>query len=144
MDKKWHPISDHSCNYLSMAWSHYIPTGNMANNATRQQFFNRFEAMRIFPLPHKQLEAHWCVINTVAPNALVLKHWAISMISILSADKTFVILYQFHKNILFTGDDIETKTICWKKWHSYLGVDNITDDKLKFYNSNSCVSKLSK
>ena len=35
-----------------------------------------------FPLTHKQLEMNVCIINTVATDALVLKHQAISINSV--------------------------------------------------------------
>ena len=44
-------------------------------------------------LTHKQLEMHRCILSTIATDALVLKHQAIS---IHSADKIFIVLGQFH------------------------------------------------
>ena len=45
----------------------------------------------------KHREMHGCVVSTVATDALVLKHQAIS---IHNADLTFIILGQFHITIL--------------------------------------------
>ena len=44
----------------------------------------------------KHRETHGCVVSTVATDALVLKHQAIS---IHNADKTFIVLDQFHIKI---------------------------------------------
>ena len=52
----------------------------------------------------KHRETHGCVVSTVATDALVLKHQAIS---IHNADKTFIVLDQFHiKNITLMLDNI--------------------------------------
>ena len=48
-------------------------------------------------LIHKQLEMHGCVLSTVATDALVLKHQAIS---IHIADEILILLDQFHAKIL--------------------------------------------
>ena len=45
----------------------------------------------------KQLEMHGCILSTLATDALVLKHQAIS---IHSADKIFIVLDHFHAKIL--------------------------------------------
>ena len=44
----------------------------------------------------KQLETHGCILSIVATDALVLKHQAIS---ILSAEKRFIVLDQFQTTI---------------------------------------------
>ena len=44
-------------------------------------------------LTPKHQETHGCIVITVATDALVLKHQAIS---IHNADKTFIVLDQFH------------------------------------------------
>ena len=41
----------------------------------------------------KHQEMYGCIVSTVAPDALVLKHQAIS---ILNADQTFIVFEQFH------------------------------------------------
>ena len=51
--------------------------------------------MKNLTLKHREM--HGCVVSTVATDALVLKHQAIS---ILSPDLTFNLLDQFHKKIL--------------------------------------------
>ena len=48
-------------------------------------------------LTHKWLETHGCVFSTVATDALVLKHQAIST---HSADWTIIVLHKFHTEIL--------------------------------------------
>ena len=72
-------------------------------------------------LLHKQLEMHGCIISTVATDALVLKHQAIS---IHGADGVSVALDQLHKNIWYLhfrfhfmglANKPETKTTLWKK-----------------------------
>ena len=45
----------------------------------------------------KHYEMHGCIVSTVATDALVLKHQAIS---ILSTDQIFNLLDQFHMKIL--------------------------------------------
>ena len=50
-----------------------------------------------FTLIHKQLETHWCPLNTVATDVLALKH---QDISIQNADNIFIVLVQFHTEIL--------------------------------------------
>ena len=47
-------------------------------------------------LTHNQLETHGCILGTVAADALVLKHQAIS---IYSADKISIVLDQFRVEI---------------------------------------------
>ena len=47
----------------------------------------------ILLLTHKQLETHVCVLSTMATDALVLKHRAIS---IHNPDGIFIVLDQFH------------------------------------------------
>ena len=51
----------------------------------------------IFNLTHKQLETHGRVLSSMATDALVLKHQAISL---YNADYTFIALSQFHTEIL--------------------------------------------
>ena len=51
----------------------------------------------LIQLTPKHRETHGCVVSTVATDALVLKHQAIS---ILSTDLTFNLLDQFHMEIL--------------------------------------------
>ena len=51
----------------------------------------------IFILTCNQLETQWCVISTVAADALELNHQAIS---IHSAEQGIVVLDQFHTEIL--------------------------------------------
>ena len=48
-------------------------------------------------LTHKQLETHACVLNTVATDALVLKHQVICIHSVDNINCTD----QFHTNILY-------------------------------------------
>ena len=50
-----------------------------------------------FPFTLKHQEKHGCAVSTVATDALVLKH---KVISILNADKTFIVLDQFHLKML--------------------------------------------
>ena len=57
--------------------------------------FNRssFNGVFMLHLTLKHRETHGCVVSTVATDALVLKHQAIS---IHNADYTFIVLDQFH------------------------------------------------
>ena len=48
-------------------------------------------------LTHMQLEMPGYVLSTLAADAFMLKHWAIS---IQSADKILIVLDQFHTKIL--------------------------------------------
>ena len=48
-------------------------------------------------LTFKQLEMNGCLISTIATDALVLKHWAIS---IHGVGYILIVLDQFHKEIL--------------------------------------------
>ena len=64
----------------------------------------------------KHLETHGCVVSTVATDALVLKHQAISF---LITDKTFNLLDQFHMKILhFCWTTFGNKITYWTKWPS--------------------------
>ena len=68
----------------------------------------------------KHCETHRCVVSTVATDALVLKHQAIS---ILSTDSTFNLLDQFQMKILdFCWTTFRNKITYWKKWPSRLRV----------------------
>ena len=63
---------------------------------------------------HKYLERHGSVISTVATDALVLKHQAIST---HNTDQASIVLNQFHTNALplqWTAPQI--KFTFWKKW----------------------------
>ena len=62
-------------------------------------------------LTHKQQETHGCILSTVATDALVLKHQAIS---IHNADWIAIVLDQFHT----------------KKYHSYK--EQILENKIPF------------
>ena len=65
-------------------------------------------------LTHKQLETHGCVFSSVAADALVLKHQAIS---IHSADLMFIVLWQFHTEILqLWGISLRNIILSWKKY----------------------------
>ena len=58
----------------------------------------------VWSLTLKHRETHGCIVSTAATDALVLKH---QVISILNADKTFIVLDQFHiKNITLMLDNI--------------------------------------
>ena len=58
---------------------------------------NKIWRNSISMLTHKQLETHGCILSTVATDALVLKHQAIS---IHSVDQIFITLDQFNTEIL--------------------------------------------
>ena len=60
---------------------------------------NVYTQFYMITLTHKRLETHGCIIITVATDALVLKHQAIS---IHSVDKTFIVLEWFHKKIFYS------------------------------------------
>ena len=67
----------------------------------------------------KHQETHGCAVSTVATDALVLKHQAIS---IHNADWTFIVLDYFHVKIShLLGTTLQKKTFL-KKWSSRLGV----------------------
>ena len=71
-------------------------------------------------LTPKHRETHGCVVSTVATDALVLKHQAIS---IHNADETFMVLDQFHIKILhLCCTRLENKITFWKRWPSRLRV----------------------
>ena len=53
--------------------------------------------VQFYKLTPKHRETHGCVVSTVATDALVLKHQAIS---IHNADKTLIILEQFYIKLL--------------------------------------------
>ena len=55
------------------------------------------EQSGVFQNEPNELETHGCVFSTVATDALVLKHQALS---IQSADETFNVLGWFHAKIL--------------------------------------------
>ena len=75
-------------------------------------------------LTHKHRETHGCVVSTVATDALVLKHQAIS---IHNADLTFIVLDQFHIKILHIRWTASQNEITfWKKWPSHLRVKGAT------------------
>ena len=68
----------------------------------------------------KHRETHGCVVSTVATDALVLKHQAIS---IHNADFTFIVSDQFHIKILhIRWTASENEITFWKKWPSRLRV----------------------
>ena len=65
----------------------------------------------VYTLTLKHRETHVCVVSTVATDALVLKHQAISS---HSADLTFIVLDQFsYKNIAHKVNSI-------RKWNHIL------------------------
>ena len=73
---------------------------------------------RYLTLKHR--ETHGCVVSTVATDALVLKHQAIS---IHNADLTFIVLDQFHIKISHLWwTTLRNKITFLKKWPSRLGV----------------------
>ena len=60
----------------------------------------------------KHREMHGCVVSTVATDALVLKHQAIS---INNADQTFIVLDQFHIKLLhISWTASENEITFWK------------------------------
>ena len=68
----------------------------------------------------KHRETHGCVVSTVATDALVLKHQAIS---IHNTDQAFIVLDQFHIKIPHLRWTISRNKITFlKKWPSRLGV----------------------
>ena len=85
-------------------------------------FLDAFSWMKMyeFHLTPKHWETHGCVVSTVATDALVLKHQAIS---IHNADQIFIVLDQFHIRILHLWcTTLENKITFWKKWLSRLRV----------------------
>ena len=69
---------------------------------------------QVITLKHR--ETHGCIVSTVATDALVLKHQAIS---IHNADQTFIVLDQFHIKLLhirWTASENEITFL--KKWPS--------------------------
>ena len=68
----------------------------------------------------KHQEAHGHVVSTVATDALVLKHQAIS---IRNADQIFISFDQFHtKTLHLWWTTLANKIMFWKKWPSRLRV----------------------
>ena len=79
---------------------------------------NNLWNMIMLTLKHR--ETHGCVVSTVATDALVLKHQAIS---ILRTDYTFNLLDQFHMKILyFCWTTFGNKITYWENWPSRLRV----------------------
>ena len=69
-------------------------TGNTLHTVLQQYFISLHNnEMYIHLLTHKQLEINVCVLSTVATDALVLKHQAIST---HDAEYIFIVLDQFH------------------------------------------------
>ena len=80
------------CHYLSQWWLivnltfRKIPQWNLKQNATSVNREDAFEnvifkmvaILFVYALTHKQQETHGCIASTVATDALVLKHQAIS------------------------------------------------------------------
>ena len=75
---------------------------------------NRLQRVDLqYLLTPKHRETHGCVVSTVATDALVLKHQAIS---IHNADWTFIVLDQFYIEILHLWcTTLENKITFWKK-----------------------------
>ena len=74
----------------------------------------------LYSLTLKHRETHGCVISTVAADALVLKHQAIS---IHNPDYTLIVLDQFHMKILHLWwTTLENNITFWKIWPSRLRV----------------------
>ena len=76
-------------------------------------------------LIHKQLEMHGCDLTTVAADALVLKHHAIS---IHNVELISMVLGQLRTKIFFC---LQTTTLVneitlWKKWSSYVRVKGLS------------------
>ena len=66
-------------------------------------------------LTHKQLETLGCILSTVATDALVLKHQAIS---IYNAEKIIAALQQFHtKTLQLQATILENNITFWKKYY---------------------------
>ena len=80
--------------------------------------------LSLYALTHNYLETHECVISTVATDALVLKHQAISTqvlkhqaISTHNADPVRIILDQLHTKILTLQQTTSESIITtWGKW----------------------------
>ena len=77
----------------------------------------------LFFLTLKHRETHGCVFNTVAADALVLKH---QTLSIHSVDKRFIVLEWYHTTILHSEWTTWASRIAfWKKWPSGLMVKRL-------------------
>ena len=88
--------------------------------------------MAFTSLTLKHRETHGCVVSTVATDALVLKHQAIS---IHNADKTFIVLDQYHIKISHLWwTTLQNKITFLKKWLSRLGVNQNYSVSLEMIN----------
>ena len=116
--------------YLKMSSGKRRPFSFSLNVLTRPVFSklqcvpHRSLLIRSYGMSHiltlKHWETHGCVVSTVATDALVLKHQAIS---IHNADLTFIALDQFHIKILhIRWTASENEITFWKKWPSRLRV----------------------
>ena len=89
-------------------------------------------------LTSKHGETHGCIVSTVATDALVLKHQAIS---IHNADLTFIVLDQFHIKILHKWcTRLENKITFWKNEPVVWGLISV----LHVLSSESCTHLLSR
>ena len=101
----------------------YLFTMSFTYHCRYKNSKNVYEVTRLLTLKHR--ETHGCVVSTVATDALVLKHQAIS---ILSADWTSIVLDMFHKKILhICWTTFGNKIVYWKKWPSSLRVKYSND-----------------
>ena len=97
-------FSNLTCDWLSIVWDY---SQQETENGPRWGFSDLIE------LTPKHREPHGCVVSTVATDAPVLKHQAIS---IQNADYIFILFDQFHIKILHLWwTALENKIKFWKK-----------------------------
>ena len=87
---------------------------NNTNSVSMSRCHHDYLSMKpyVISLTLKHRETHGCVVSTVATDALVLKHQAIS---IHNPDYTFIALDQFHMKILHLWwTTLKNKVTFWK------------------------------
>ena len=113
----------HQKNYRSAEWlffffAHWFYLLKFFISSDIMVFSSDLQECRMLTPKHR--ETHGCVVSTVATDALVLKHQAIT---IHNADQTFIVLDQFHIKILrLWCTRLENEISFRKKWPSSLRV----------------------
>ena len=116
---------------VQVIWMPFITWANVDRSLTSYQMVSLSHCEPshcIFFLTHKQLKMYDCELNTVATDALVLKH---QTISIHNDDLISIALDQLHTKLLdWQGRTLGTKNICGKRYLFLTG----WNEKLHFTN----------
>ena len=101
----------HTINEQSLTIARWLRASNTASwvSGFVKKKFKRFFLCCI---THKQMWMHWCILNTVAADALVLKQ---QTISIHSAEKILIVLDQFQGITFIVNNIRKYKIIFWEK-----------------------------